>query len=170
MLWQKHRKRRRRIVALDGPLIALLTLCSWALLERSLIVRKLDSFLSFYGTRKFITEFTRALHLSLSWATPIQSTSPHPTSTRSTLILSNHLRLVFLVDFFTLAFQSTTYTRSSCPPFVLHSPSHLILLDFFILTILGEEYKSWSSSLCSLFHSPVSSSVFGPIIMWNKNI
>ena len=31
--------------------------------------------------------------LSLSWASPIQSTYPHPTSWRSILILSTHLRL-----------------------------------------------------------------------------
>jgi hypothetical protein len=41
----------------------------------------------------FNTEFTRALHLFQSLARPIQSTSPHPTSPRSILILSTHLRL-----------------------------------------------------------------------------
>ena len=45
----------------------------------------------FYGTRRFITAFTSARHLSLSWASSIQSTTPHPTSWRSILILSSHL-------------------------------------------------------------------------------
>ena len=42
---------------------------------------------AFYGTRNFITAFTSAHHLSLSWASSIQSISPHPTSWRSILIL-----------------------------------------------------------------------------------
>jgi hypothetical protein len=35
-----------------------------------------------------------ASHLSLSWASPIQSLSRHPTSSTSILILPSHLRLV----------------------------------------------------------------------------
>ena len=35
---------------------------------------------------------------------------------------------------------------------------HLILLDFITRTILGEEYRSLSFSLCIFFHSPVTSS------------
>jgi hypothetical protein len=44
-------------------------------------------FPAFYWTRRFITAFTSARHLSLSWASPIQSIPPHPTSWRSILIL-----------------------------------------------------------------------------------
>jgi len=59
-------------------------------LTGSQLVKK---FPAFYGTRRFITAFTSARHLSLSWARSIQSVPPHPTSWRSILILSSHLRL-----------------------------------------------------------------------------
>ena len=37
-------------------------------------------------------------------------------------------------------------------------PAQLILLCFITRTILGEEYKSFNSSLCNLLNSPVTSS------------
>jgi hypothetical protein len=46
-----------------------------------------------YGTCRFITAFTSAYHLSLYWGRSIQSMSSHPTSWRSTLIFSSHIRL-----------------------------------------------------------------------------
>jgi len=46
-------------------------------------------------------------------------------------------------------------------------PAHLILLDFITRTILGEEYGSLSSTLCSFLQSLVSSSPLGPNILLN---
>jgi hypothetical protein len=40
---------------------------SWALLEKLSILQLLKNIPSFYGTRRFITVFTRALHWSLSF-------------------------------------------------------------------------------------------------------
>jgi hypothetical protein len=72
-------------------------------------VQLLKNFLAFYGTRKFITVFTRALHWSLSWARSIQSIQSHPFSLRSIIILSTHLVLVFPVVSFFLAFPPISF-------------------------------------------------------------
>ena len=58
----------------------------------------LKKFVAFCGTRRFIIAFTRARHLFLSWARLIQSMPFHPTSRRSILILSSHLRLCLPSD------------------------------------------------------------------------
>jgi hypothetical protein len=70
-----------------------ITSWSWDLLENLPVVQLLKNFPTFYGTRRFITVFTRALHWSLSLARSIQSIPPHPISVRSILILSTHLHL-----------------------------------------------------------------------------
>ena len=76
---------------------------SWVLLEKltgSLLVKK---FPGFYETRRFITAFTSARHLSLTWASSIQSISPHPTSWRS-----SHLRLGLPSGLFLSGFPTKT--------------------------------------------------------------
>ena len=133
-------------------------------LTGSQLVKK---FPAFHGTRRFITALTSVRHLSLSWASPIQSIYSHPTSWRSVLILSTHLRLRLPSGLFPSGFPTKNlYTpfssliRATCP-------THLILLDFITRTILGEVYKSFSSSLCNFLHSPVTSSFLGPNILLN---
>jgi len=51
--------------------------------------------------------------------------------------------------------------RLSCPLILATCPAHLMLLDLIIRTILGEKYRSLSSSLCSFLHSPITSSLSG---------
>ena len=63
------------------------------LLEKLTGLQLVKKFPAFHGTRRFITTLISVRHLSLSWASPIQSIYPHPTSCRSILILSTHLRL-----------------------------------------------------------------------------
>ena len=58
--------------------------------------QSVKQFPTFYGTRRFIIAFTRARQQSLSWASSIQSITPHPTSWRSILILPSHLCLGLL--------------------------------------------------------------------------
>jgi hypothetical protein len=62
-------------------------------LEKLIGLLLVKNFPTFCGTRRFITAFTSAPHLSLSWANLIQSKPPNPISWRSILI-SFHLRLV----------------------------------------------------------------------------
>jgi hypothetical protein len=55
---------------------------------------------AFYGTRKFITAFTRVLHWSLSWATPSCLSKMHPTILTSQVpnLMSMFLSLGRLVE------------------------------------------------------------------------
>ena len=66
----------------------LLTPRCTVLLEKLTGLQLVKKFPAFHGTRSFITALTSVRHLSLSWASPIQSIYPHPTSCRSILILS----------------------------------------------------------------------------------
>ena len=96
-------------------------------------------FPAFHGTRRFITAFTSVRHLSLSWARPIQSIYPHPTSWRSVLILSTHLRLGLPSGFLPSDFPTKTLYIPLSRPIRATCPAHLILHDFITRTILGEE-------------------------------
>ena len=64
----------------------LLTPWCRVLLEKLTGLQLVKKFPAFHGTRRFITLLTSARHLFLSWANPIQSTYPHPTSWRSILL------------------------------------------------------------------------------------
>ena len=125
--------------------ICLLTPWCRVLLEQLTGLQLVKKFPAFHGTRRFITALTSVSHLSLSCAIPIQSIYPHPTSWRSILILSTHQRLRLPSGLFPSSFLTKTlYTPLSSP---IHAtcPTHLILLHFITCTILGEEYKSFSS-------------------------
>jgi hypothetical protein len=91
--------------------------------------------------------FTSARHLSLSWANSIQSIPPRPTSWRSKLILSSHVRLGLPSGLFPSGFPTKTPYKPLLSPIRATCPAHLILLDFITRTILGEEYRSFRSSL-----------------------
>jgi len=119
------------------------------LLDKLTGLQLVKKFPKLYGTRRFITAFTIARHLSPSWASWIQSTPLHPTSWRSILILSSHLRLGLPSGLFPSGFPIKTLCA---PPHSLIRPScpaQLILLDFITLKVVREVYRSLSSSLCS---------------------
>jgi hypothetical protein len=60
--------------------IYLLTPRCRVLLEQLTGLHLVKKFPAFHGTPRFITALTSVRHLSLSWASPIQSIYPHPTS------------------------------------------------------------------------------------------
>ena len=94
----------------------LLTAWCRVLLEQLTGLQLVKKFPAFHGNRRFITALTCVRHLSLSWASPIQSIYPHPTSCRSILILSTHLRLGLPSGLFPSGFPTKTlYTPRSSP-------------------------------------------------------
>ena len=108
------------------------------LLEKLTGLQLVKKFPAFHGTRRFITALTSVRHLSPSWASPIQSIYPHPTSCRSILLLSTHLRLGLPSGLFPSGFPAKNLYTPLSSPIRATCPAHLILLDFIIRTTLGE--------------------------------
>ena len=106
------------------PYLLTYLLTPWCrvLLEKLTGLQLVKKFLAFHGTRRFITALTSVRHLSLSWANPVQSIYPHPTSWRSILILSTYLCLGLPSGVFpsgvptkTLYTPLSSLIRNTCP-------------------------------------------------------
>ena len=111
-----------KVIGKQLKLTYLLTQWCRVLLEKLTGLQLFKKFPAFHGTRRFITALTSVRHLSLSWARPIQSIYPHPTSWRSILILSTHLGLGLPSGVFPSGFPTKTLytphsspTRATCP-------------------------------------------------------
>ena len=99
----------------------LLTPWCRVLLEKLTGLQLVKKFPPLHGTRRFITALTSVHHLSLSWASPIQSIYPHPTSWRSILISSTHLRLGLPSGSFPPVSPARPYTPPSPHSYAPHA-------------------------------------------------
>jgi hypothetical protein len=92
--------------------------------------------------------------------------TPHPNSWRSIFILSSHLRPGFPSGLFPLGFSTKSLYKPFLYPIPVTSPTDLFPLDLITRTLMDEEYRSLSPSLCILRYS-VTSSLLGQHILLN---
>ena len=129
--WQCCLKRRPTesmllTIRLSPKEIYLLTPWCRVLLEKLAGLQLVKKFPAFHGTRGFITALTSVRHLSLPWASPVQSIYLQPTSWTSILILSTHLFLGLPSGLLPTGFLTKTlYTplsspiRATCPAYLI---------------------------------------------------
>jgi len=129
---------------------SVLKLTAWSrvLLEKLTGSQLLKKFPEFYGTRRFITAFTSARHLSLCDPDRYSPcTICHFLKIHLNIILPSKpvsFKWLFPSDFPT----KTLYTFLFSPKGAAR-PALLIRLDFITRIIMSEEYISLSSSFCS---------------------
>jgi hypothetical protein len=137
------------------------------LLQKLIIAQLVKKFPACNGTRRFISVFIKTHHCSLFRARLIQSTSLHTICLMSVFVIFSHLLVGLPSGFFPLSFPAEIFytflhspIRDTCPP-----PLHISLLEFIILITSGEQYKLWSSSLCSFLHRHIAYTVLGSNIL-----
>jgi len=97
----------------------LLTPWCRVLLEKLTGLQLVKKFPAFHGTRRFTTALTSVIHLSLSWASPIQSISSHLLEIHLNVI--HHLRLGLPSGLLPSGFPTNTLNTHSPHPYVPHA-------------------------------------------------
>jgi hypothetical protein len=106
--------------------------------------------------------------------TQVPSVCPYPEPDRSSPCSPTHCLKIYMNIILPSTPASSKWSLSlgfpnqnpvyNFRPVCATCPVLLILLDVITRTILGEEYRSLSSSLCSFLYSAVTSSLLGPAI------
>jgi len=109
----------------------------------------------FHATHRLTAALAIASHLSPPHDTTIHSRPSHSKSYSSILILFSHTNLGPPSGHFLSGLPTKTTYASHLSPIRAICPTHLFILDIITRIIFGEEYRVWSSSLCSLLDSPV---------------
>jgi len=136
------------------------TPCSRVLLEKLTGFQLVKKFPAFYGTRRFITTFTSACHLSLSGTSFIQSKLPHPTSLRSILTLSSIYAWVSHVVPYPQVSPPKPWICLSSPPYSLHAPPISFFLTQNIKPYFTREWKWANYTTFSVPIFKISTSLF----------
>ena len=105
-----------------------LTPCSIVLPEKLTGSQLVKNFLAFYGTRRFISAFTRGRHLSLPSARWAQFMLPHTTHWWFILILSSPLRLGLPSSLFPSGIPTKTLYAPFLSSIRATCPAHLIII------------------------------------------
>ena len=112
---------------LTNHLTKYLTPFGGLILEKLIGCQQVQSCSTFCGTWRFITVFTTAHHLYLSWARRIHSTPPYPMSLTGSLILSSSLGQSFPSGILSSGFLTKKRSCNSLilspPPNTCHVPS-----------------------------------------------
>jgi hypothetical protein len=125
----------------------LLTAHSTVRLDKLTGLKPVKKFPAFYWTRRFITAFTSARHLSVSWDSPTQSIPPHPTSWRSILIYLPICAWVSpVVTFPQVSPPNPVHTSLLPQPSYMPCPSHSSRNNTIIIIIIIINYRSYLKS------------------------
>jgi len=115
--------------------------------------------------RSSLTAFTRACHLSLSWARSLQSMpTSHFLKIHLNIILPPMTRLSKWSPSLRFPHQNSVYTSPLPHTCYMPRPPHSRFDQINNIWWWPQVMRSWNSSLCSFLHSPVASSIIVPYI------